>query len=108
MKTTKFKIQRDALADARQKTLNLMLQLRLIMKEVVNYNHDDFYAFTSLNMYYFWLGQYLLEIEKILELEGNTFLITKDTMQKINEYKNSTYQAEKLFTSVSNFSLSIH
>jgi len=78
------------------------------MKEVVNYNHDDFYSFTSLNMYYFWLGQYLLEIEKILELEGNTFLITKDTMQKINEYKNSTYQAEKLFTSVSNFSLSIH
>ena len=83
MKNTKFKIQRDALADARQKTLNLMLQLRLIMKEVVNYNHDDFYSFTSLNMYYFWLSQYLLEIEKILELDGNTFLITKELMQKI-------------------------
>lgn len=108
MKTTKFKIQRESLADARQKTLHLMHQIRLMTKEVVDYNHEDLYSFNSLNAYYFWLNEYVLELEKILKLDGNTFLITKDLMQRINQYKNNSFSAEKLFTILSNFSLSIH
>lgn len=108
MSPTKFKIQRGPLEDAKQKTINLMRHLRLATKEVVDYNHEDIHSFYFLNIYYFWLREYLSQIEKVLELEGNTFLITNQLMQKIEECKNNTLNAEKLFKDNSNISLSIH
>lgn len=108
MKIQKFKLQRKIIVESRDLIYDAMRRIRLATKEQVDYNPNDFYGFTLLNQYYYWLGQYLLELEKLLLIDGEFFLVSSDLMDRINEYKRKAYQAENLFTKNSVISLSIH
>ena len=94
MKIQKFKLQRKIIVESRDLIYDAMRRIRLATKEQVDYNPNDFYGFTLLNQYYYWLGQYLLELEKLLLIDGEFFLVSSDLMDRINEYKRKAYQAE--------------
>jgi hypothetical protein len=108
MKIQKFKLQRKVIVESRDLIYDAMRRIRIATQEQVNYNPNDFYSFTLLNQYYYWLSQYLLELEKLLLIDGEFFLVSSDLMDRINEYKKKAYHSENLFTKNSVISLSVH
>lgn len=108
MKTQKFKIERKILQELDISLRSLATRLRIATGFLVENNHNDFHSFGVLNIYYNLVLTYLSEIEQLLSLGGNSVIVSKELMEKLNNYKKAINKTEVEASSIPFLSLSIH
>lgn len=108
MKIQKFRLERKVLEESLSINSGLKNRVRIIMGHIINENPNDSYLFEILNIFYNAIKDYGKELEKILIIPGQAFLVSNQTMEKLNLHKKEADSAEKIFSRISVYSLRVH